>query len=275
MSQIDEELVRGTTAIGEMQRPLLVLEGLSKAFAGLQAVRDVSLTVGDAEIVGIIGPNGAGKTTLLNLILGFLIPDRGTVIFDGVRVDEAPPHIISELGIARTFQQIRLFPRMTVLENCVAGMHNRFRSNLFDVLVRSRKFREETQSRIDEARALLQELGLESTENRLAGTLPYGQQRRLEIARALASKPKLVCLDEPAAGMNEAESKELSDAIRAFPNRGIGVLLIEHDMAVIRHASSRLIALNEGAILASGDPGTVLRHPEVVKAYLGSEHAGD
>lgn len=246
---------------------------LTRAFGGLRALVDVTMQVRDEEIVGVIGPNGAGKTTLVNLVSGFLIPDQGSILFRGTPIHSLPPHLINRLGIARTFQQIRLFGHMTVLENCLAGMHVRFESRLGHIVSRSHKFRCEVEERITEARALLNEFDLLKLELRTAGTLPYGEQRRLEIVRALGSHPTLLCLDEPAAGMNEKESHDLSDAIRALPPRGTSVMLIEHDMRVVRGLTDRVVVLNEGSVIATGPADEVLRHPEVIRAYIGGHDA--
>jgi branched-chain amino acid transport system ATP-binding protein len=252
-----------------MADPILEAQSLKKSFGGLAAVNDVSLQVLPGEIHGVIGPNGAGKTTLLNLITGFLTLDAGAVSYRGEIIDDFPPHMICGLGIARTFQQIRLFRHMTVLENCMAGMHVRFSSVLPDILAHRRRFRHEERERIAEARELLERFGLGHILFRAAGNLAYGEQRRLEIIRALGSRPDLLCLDEPAAGMNEAESEELSDLIRNLSHAGLSIVLIEHDMAVVRRSTDRVTVLNEGKVIAHGTPEHALADPDVIEAYLG------
>jgi ABC-type branched-subunit amino acid transport system ATPase component len=257
----------------ESREALLRVDSLSRTFGGLRALDDVSMEVRAGEIVGIIGPNGAGKTTLVNLITGFLVVETGSVTFRDRDIGAVPPHVISRLGIARTFQQIRLFKNMTVLENVLAGMLARTRSHVGHVLSRSKSFRRETADLMASGRALLQDVNLGGTEATVAGTLSYGQQRRLEIARALASEPRLLCLDEPAAGMNELESQELIGIVRGLPRRGTSILLIEHDMAVVRGVSDHVIALDHGAVIATGTVEGVLANPLVVEAYLGTPDA--
>jgi branched-chain amino acid transport system ATP-binding protein len=252
-----------------MTERILETRELKKAFGGLAAVGGVSMDVVPGEIHGVIGPNGAGKTTLLNLITGFLTPDEGGVSYRGEAIEDFPPHMICGLGIARTFQQIRLFRHMTVLENCLAGMHMWFSSALPAILGRGRRFRLEEAERIEEATELLRRFGLGERLFRPAGELPYGEQRRLEIIRALGSRPTLLCLDEPAAGMNEAESEELSDLIRQLSRGGLSIILIEHDMAVVRKSTDRVTVLNEGKVIAHGSPEEALSDPQVIEAYLG------
>jgi ABC-type branched-subunit amino acid transport system ATPase component len=253
---------------------LLVVRSLAKAFGGVRAVVDVSLEVESGQTVGLIGPNGAGKTTVLSLVTGFLVPDRGSVRVLGLQTEKLSPHVIRRLGVARTFQQIRLFPNLTVLENCLAGMHVRFESSLLQIVLRTRRMRAEVREAVEDAHALLGEWGLANVSTQAAGTLPYGQQRRVEIVRALAGRPRLICLDEPGAGMNRKESDQLSELVAMTAASGIGVLLIEHDMRLIRNTCNSAVALKDGEVLASGRPAEVLADAAVIEAYLGGSRAG-
>lgn len=250
---------------------LLRLTNLTKTFGGLIAVNDVSMTVEQGSIVGLIGPNGAGKTTVFNLITGNYKPDSGTVEFDGEDLTGRPTHRIVVRGIARTFQTIRLFQNMSVLENVLAGCHCRMKSGLLSSLFRTRSQRAEERRALERAVHELEFVGLAAQHANLARNLSYGNQRLLEIARALASDPRFIILDEPAGGMNDHETAKLIDLIRAIRDRGITVLLIEHDMGLVMKVCEQLVVLEYGAVIAQGTPDAVKADPRVIEAYLGAD----
>jgi len=249
---------------------LLVATQVRKEFGGLIATDDVDFTIPRGSIVALIGPNGAGKTTFFNQITGVYVPTSGSIVFDGVEVTSKPPHAIVELGIGRTFQNIRLFAQMTALENVLVGMHCRLRGGIFGSILRTpRVKREEVEAR-DKARELLTYCGLPRRHEEYAGTLPYGDQRRLEVARALGTAPKLILLDEPTAGMNPQETAEFTAFThRLRDEKGLTVLLIEHDMKVVMGVSDRVTVLDYGEKIAEGPPSEIQKNERVIEAYLG------
>ena len=266
-----------------MNTPVLEVTSLSKNFGGLRALNDVDLVINKQEIVALIGPNGAGKTTFFNCITGIYVPTEGTVVLNAQKNGEAKPvtlngmkpNEITALGMARTFQNIRLFPTMTVLENVMIGRHCRTKAGILGAVLQDRYTRTEEQAVIDRSYELLRVVGLNQHYQDEARNLPYGAQRRLEIARALATEPSLLLLDEPAAGMNPQETLELKTLIlhlkKAF---GLSILLIEHDMGMVMSLSDRIYVMEYGSRIAMGTPQEVRENPRVIKAYLGeSDHA--
>lgn len=251
---------------------LLRLEGISKRFGGVQALRDVSLSIPSGCVYGLIGPNGAGKTTLFNVITGLYAPDRGRRVLLGEALPAAiAPHQIAQKGVARTFQNIRLFHFMTVLENILVGMHSREPEGMWSVLFNTRGHQAREQARRDRALELLAYVGLDvRLASRLATELPYGDQRRLEIARALATQPRLLALDEPAAGMNPAETEALQVLLQRIRADGVTLLIIEHDVKLMMSLCDRVAVLNFGERLCEGTPEEVRHNPAVIEAYLGA-----
>jgi branched-chain amino acid transport system ATP-binding protein len=249
--------------------PILAIRNLTCRFGGLVAVDSASFNVPDGEIVSLIGPNGAGKTTVFNCITGLQRPAGGDVVFDERPVTKLAPHARMRLGIARTFQNIRLFNEMSVLENAMAGQHSRTRSGVVGAILRTRAQRAEEDAIASEAHAALRFVGLEPRAHHLSRTLPYGEQRRLEIARALASHPRLLILDEPAAGMNEQETAALIDVIVRIRDSGVTVLLVEHDMHLVMNVSDHVVVMDQGRVIAAGRADDVRRQPAVIEAYLG------
>lgn len=253
--------------------PLLDVSGVTMRFGGLTAVNNVSLTVNQGEIIGLIGPNGAGKTTFFNCLTGLYVPTEGRVSYRGT-VLPPKPHLVTQAGIARTFQNIRLFANMTVLENVLVGRHTRTKEGLFAAILRGPRYhRAEAESR-DRAMELLEFTGLAAKADHLARNLPYGEQRKLEIARALASDPGLLLLDEPTAGMNPQETRAAEDLVFAIRDRGVSILVIEHDMRFIFNLCDRTAVLVQGQKIVEGDRETVQNDERVVTAYLGAPLEG-
>jgi branched-chain amino acid transport system ATP-binding protein len=250
---------------------MLRLSSVSLNFGGLQVLQDVELSVPERGIFGLIGPNGAGKTTVFNLITGLLAPKAGTIEFFGQRIDGAVPHRITRSGIARTFQSIRIFKDMTLLENVLVALGDRPSYSATTVLFRFARHRAAERRDREVARFLLAKVGLSDKAEQRAGALSYGEQRRLEIARALATRPKLLLLDEPAAGMNSVEKQQLVDEIVKLNESGLSILIIEHDMGVIMGVCHEITVLNFGSVIARGTPDEIRANPAVIEAYLGRD----
>ncbi|MBL8379648.1 MAG: ABC transporter ATP-binding protein [Burkholderiales bacterium] len=252
-----------------MSEVLLSASGIGKRFGGVQALSEVSFTIRRGEIYGLIGPNGAGKTTLFNVLTSVYVPEAGEFTFDGAPLAHLKPHEVAVRGIARTFQNIRLFANLSALENVMIGRHVRTHAGVWGAMLRTPATRAEETAIEARAHALLDYVGLSARANDVARSLPYGEQRRLEIARALATDPKLLALDEPAAGMNATETADLARLIRRIRDDGTTVLLIEHDMKLVMGLSNRVLVLDYGRRIAEGTPAEVRANPAVIAAYLG------
>ncbi|MGQ9670993.1 MAG: ABC transporter ATP-binding protein [Desulfosoma sp.] len=250
---------------------LLSLRRLTKSFGGLTAVHNVSFDVDAGSIVGLIGPNGAGKTTVFNLITGIYRPDQGEILFNNTSLLGLRTHRIISLGIGRTFQTIRLFQNLSVLENVLAGCHCRMRFGAVAAMLGLKRHRREEEKAVEQALGALAFVGLHKNALQPAKNLSYGNQRLLEVARALATQPKLLILDEPAGGMNEQETQDLIELIRRIRSRGITVLLIEHDMNLVMRVCEKIVVLEYGSRIAEGTPSEIKANPRVIEAYLGTD----
>jgi len=264
---VQEKTARERTVNGV----LLEARALTKTFGGLAAVKEVSFKVKSGSIKAIIGPNGAGKTTLYDLLTGIYLPDEGRVLFEGREIVGMPTHEITALGIARTFQTIRLFTHMTVMENVMVGLHHRTRTGMLKSAFRLPSARREEAWMREEALRFLAIVGLEMQADNPAGSLPFGQQRLLEVARALATQPSLLLLDEPASGLNAYETRELGEIIYRIRDMGVTVILVEHDMGLVMRISEEVLVLDYGEVIAEGSPEQIKTDAKVIEAYLGSE----
>ena len=254
-----------------MAEPILTALGVTIRFGGLVSVNNMDFSLCKDEIVGIIGPNGAGKTTFFNILTGIYQPESGSITFHGREIRGKKIYDITGMGLARTFQNIRLFPHMTVLETVMLGMHSRTRSRIFDILLRTPTLKKTEKEAEEKAIELLKLTGLDKYRYEYGTSLPYGMQRRLEIARAMASQPEILLLDEPAAGMNEQETSDLSAFIRSLREMGFTIILIEHDMRLVMDICDRIYVLDHGILIAMGKPEEISSNPQVIEVYLGRE----
>jgi branched-chain amino acid transport system ATP-binding protein len=253
--------------------PLLEIKNISKRFGGLQAVKDVSFSVQPGSIKAVIGPNGAGKTTLFNLVSGFLRPDAGAIVYQGASMNGKYPHEIAGYGLSRTFQHIKLFARMTALENVMVGCHVKSRAGFLAGMFALPWTRREEQEIRDKANHMMEFLGIENLAGAEAVSLSYGQQRSVELARALAGAPTMLLLDEPAAGLNMRETADMARLITRVRDLGVTVLIVEHDMSLVMNISDEIVVLSYGEKIADGGPRSVQSNPEVVRVYLGEDDA--
>ncbi len=268
----DTQTVQPQAPVGgasQQGAPLLEVKDLAVSFGGIKAVDGLSFSVHEGEIVSVIGPNGAGKTSAFNCISGFYRPQQGSVVFDGEPVTRKKPSYITKKGMARTFQNVRLFGEMSVLENVKTGMHSTLGQNVFDAMLHTPRYKRSEAQCTEDARGWLDFVGFRADDELLVTQLPYGEQRRVEIARALATQPKLLLLDEPGAGLNHNEKNELMGLIRRIRDLGVGIVLIEHDMGLVMQISERIVVLNYGKEIADGTPEQIKSDPVVIAAYLG------
>lgn len=253
-----------------MSRPILEVSGLTMRFGGLLAVNGVALTVHDKQVVSMIGPNGAGKTTVFNCLTGFYQPTSGKILLDGEAIEGLPGHKIARKGVVRTFQNVRLFKDMTAVENLLVAQHRHLNTGFLSGLLKTKAFRKSEHEAMDFAAHWLEQVNLTDVANRPAGTLAYGQQRRLEIARCMMTRPRILMLDEPAAGLNPKETEDLKALIAMLRDQhNVTVLLIEHDMKLVMSISDHIVVINQGCPLADGTPEQIRDNPDVIKAYLG------
>jgi branched-chain amino acid transport system ATP-binding protein len=254
-----------------MTNPLLAIKNLTINFGGIKAVDDLSFEVPAGSICSLIGPNGAGKTTCFNCVTGFYTPDSGEILLDGENIAGLPSHKIAERGVGRTYQNIRTYSSLTALENILGGQHILLKTNLFDTIMHTRRYFRENRAALIQAGKIQKMIGLTGLGDQLARNLPYGAQRRLEIGRAIACQPKLLLLDEPSAGMNPTETRDLAQLIcKLRDSLGLTILIIEHDMSLIMSISEQVTVLDFGRKISEGKPDKVQKDPHVIKAYLGS-----
>ncbi|EJD6041945.1 MULTISPECIES: high-affinity branched-chain amino acid ABC transporter ATP-binding protein LivG [Providencia] len=259
--------------MSQLTPPLLQVSGLTMRFGGLLAVNDVELGINQGEIVSLIGPNGAGKTTIFNCLTGFYKPTSGTILYHDKHLEGLSGQAIARLGVIRTFQHVRLFKEMTVIENLLVAQHQHLKSGIFSGLLKTPGFRRAESEALDNAVKWLERVDLLPFANRQAGNLAYGQQRRLEIARCMVTRPEILMLDEPAAGLNPKETNDLDELIAELrSHHNVSILLIEHDMKLVMGISDRIYVVNQGTPLANGTPNEIRQHPDVIKAYLGEAY---